>query len=608
VVRVSPTDPDLVIAGNDGPWSTLPYGIYTSTDGGLNWDNHWIGDDKDTIFALQFQPALPSRLLIGTQIWLDPWLPRMMSTDDLGATITPYSGLPTTAETGIVSIDSSHTDDCAIYAVGEMGLGLLRSTDCGDSWTVYELGIDDDNPDLRLNAVAVDPSDPQIVWAGGWGIYRSDDGGASWTTIATVDDDWGDVRSMAVRANGDVLIGSWLTFYYSDDDGASFQEVADGLPGSGGLIDLALATPDATSVYAAVSGNGAYRLDDGETAWVSIGPLGEDINTIVGRAPGQTTIIAGGSSDPYFSTDGGETWQIAPVTGENFFGPTGVTRDQDEPGVALMGSILGLFESTDGGQSWEQIEPTGLPAQVSVGAIEHDPDDPETLLLGSAGDFMDPGGTVYKSEDDGANYTEVGAGLPPEQAGAITSFAFLEGATHKIWASVGDGFGGTNGFHHSHDGALSWAEPAPYVDTVEFVEDTLELAAGASGTAHVTCVNHVGEPAATPLETVVELEYYSGFVVEETKFTVPGTLDVEITADQWNGTYDLYAACTGCLPDSNDHLPIEITGGDDPPQDGGPDDDDGADDDDGGGGGGCDCDAAGAERKLSLIQVLLSII
>lgn len=607
VVRVSPTDPDTVIAGNDGPWSTLPYGIYTSTDGGDNWTNHWIGDDKDVILSLQFQPDLTTRLLIGTQVWLDPWLPRMMSTDDLGGTISPYSGLPTTAETGVAAIDSSPTDNCAIYAVGEMYLGLLRSDDCGDSWTVYELGIDDGNDNLQLRAVAVDPSDPQIVWAGGWGVYRSADAGLNWTTIALGTDAWGDVRSMAVRSDGDLLVGGWNTFHVSEDDGGSFQEIADGLPDGGGLVDLALATPGATSVYAAVSGNGAYRLDDGETTWVSIGPLGEDINHIVGRAAGQSTILAAGSSEPYYSTDDGQTWEVAEVTGENFFGPTSMARDDGDPGTAQMGSLLGLYESLDGGESWEQIEPAGLPSQVSVGAIEHDPDDPQVLLLSSAGDFMDPNGGLYKSEDGGETYAEVGDGLPPEQAGAITAFAFLEGTTHKIWASVGDGFGGTNGFHHSHDGALTWAEPAPYVDTVEFVEDSLALQASASGTAHVTCVNHVGEPAAAPLETMVELEYVSGFEVDETVFAEPGTLDVEITADQWNGTYDLYVGCSGCLPDMIDHLPIVISGGDDPPVDGGPDDDAGADDD-GGGSSGCNCDTTGSTGEPSLWELVIALI
>jgi photosystem II stability/assembly factor-like uncharacterized protein len=609
VVRVSPTDADTVIAGNDGPWSTLPYGIYTSTDGGLNWDNYWIGDDKDVILALHFQPDLTTRLLIGTQIWLDPWLPRMMSTDDLGPTITPYGGIPGTAETGIASIDSSPLDSCTIFGVGEMYLGLLRSDDCGDSWTVHELGIDEGNEDLRLSAVAVDPSDPQIVWAGGWGVYRSADGGLSWTTMATHDDDWGDVRSMAVRSNGDLLIGGWNTFHVSEDDGLSFQALADGLPDGGGLVDLSLATPDATSVYAAVSGNGAYRLDDGETAWVPIGPLGEDINRIVGRSAGQTAILAAASGDPYYSTDAGQTWQVAEVSGGTFFGPTSMARDPDEPGVALMGSIHGLYQSTDGGLTWALTEPSGLPADVSGGGIRFDPDDPAILLFASAGDFMNPGGAVYKSADSGASFEQVGSGIDPEQAGAITDFAFLEGATHKIWAAVGDGFGGTYGFHHSHDGALTFAEPAPYVDTVEFVEDTLSMPAGSSATAHVTAVNHVGEPAATPLESMVELEYFSGFEVGETVFAEAGTLDVPITADQWNGTYDLYVGCSGCLPTMTDHLPIQITGGDDPPPDGGPGNDAGdGGDGDGGGSSGCSCDVTGVGDRPSLLSVIVSLI
>ena len=54
--------------------------------------------------------------------------------------------------------------------------GVFRSTDRGATWALLDAGL----PDPVAFTVAVDPTDPAILYAAGNGVRRSTDGGATW--------------------------------------------------------------------------------------------------------------------------------------------------------------------------------------------------------------------------------------------------------------------------------------------------------------------------------------------------------------------------------------------------------------------------------------------
>jgi len=131
-----------------------------------------------------------------------------------------------------------------VYAGGEDNptweeshAAIVRSLDDGASWTeVFTLP-----PSSEVRALAIDPADRDVVYAGGWDcsgtsgpgcagfLYRTTDGGDSWDlTLATTDT----VRSIVIdRWRPDVLYvaddGYWVR--KSIDGGDSYQP----LPGSG---------------------------------------------------------------------------------------------------------------------------------------------------------------------------------------------------------------------------------------------------------------------------------------------------------------------------------------------------------------------------------------
>ncbi|MFI5280689.1 MAG: WD40/YVTN/BNR-like repeat-containing protein, partial [Gemmatimonadales bacterium] len=87
----------------------------------------------------------------------------------------------------VTSVTGVPGDPMTYYAGAASG-GLWKTLDGGTHWTP----IFDDQPVSSVGALAVAPSDPNVVWAGtgepfirsnvsiGWGVYNSTDAGKSW--------------------------------------------------------------------------------------------------------------------------------------------------------------------------------------------------------------------------------------------------------------------------------------------------------------------------------------------------------------------------------------------------------------------------------------------
>jgi len=113
---------------------------------------------------------------------------RMFAAEMRWRPIGPFRGGRTKAVTGVATQPN-------VFYIGAVNGGVWKTTDFGRTWTP----IFDDQPTGSIGAIAVAPSDPNIVYVGsgeglarpdlsvGDGIYKSTDAGRTWTHLGLRD-------------------------------------------------------------------------------------------------------------------------------------------------------------------------------------------------------------------------------------------------------------------------------------------------------------------------------------------------------------------------------------------------------------------------------------
>ena len=200
---------------------------------------------------------------------------------------------------------------------------------------------------------------------------------------------------------------------------------------------------------------------------------------------GRVTAVCGVASQPgtfYMGATGGGVWQSTDygVTWQNisdgyFATPSigDIQVAQQRPDLIYVGtgtdglrsnliSGKGMYKSTDGGRTWQHI---GLEQAGQIGAVEIDPQHPDTVFVAAIGQAFQPNEMrgVFRSYDGGQSWQKVlylsdiiGAvdiELAPDDPQTV--YATMWRAERKPWTIISGGLQ-AGGIYKSTDGGNTW--------------------------------------------------------------------------------------------------------------------------------------------------------
>ncbi|HEY0179540.1 MAG TPA: hypothetical protein VGC30_07895 [Dokdonella sp.] len=361
---------------------------------------------------------------------------------------------------------------------GSQYLGLYASDDLGQSWT----SLSDDWPLAAVNAVAVDPGDPDTILAatGGAGVNRSSDGGATWeygvagTTALTT------TSVRFVPGDGTrVLVGATsLAVFESNDAGETFAQAADGISELA-LYSIAANPANPAELAAAFQGlnnGGVFSSTDGGTTWRVEDALPPTRYSKIGFAPdgtlyaisdGPTTVAQEG----LYRREADDNWtNLGPDQGEYFESDLDAMRfSVNDPNLIVLGGadfgVAGwggtVWRSIDAGATWDKVYLGPDYDKITDLEIVEDGTDRQIVAVYDSTNGGDQQGGAIRSGDGGATWAFANAGLPtfariPRlcQTSDDAHALYLSAATTTAIGSV----------FRSDDGAASWT-PTGWDDT-----------------------------------------------------------------------------------------------------------------------------------------------
>ena len=285
------------------------------------------------------------------------------------------------------------TGDSAPRNTEVTGKGMYKSTDGGRTWSYIGLGATH-----IISWIVVDPHNPDVVYAAAFGhlwgpnaergVYKTTDGGHTWKKVLFVNDGTGAITLAMDPSNPQVVYaamwqmsrqhwgfssgGPGSGIFKTTDGGAHWTNIThrQGLPtGIFGKVGLAVAPSEPNVVYALIQATykgqagGLFRSDNGGETW-RLMSLSQEITQrafyygYVYVDPKDANTIYLPNVGVYVSHDAGKTLvALHPPHGDNHV----FWVNPDHPRILIEGNDGGAAVSIDGGQTWssEDNQPTG---------------------------------------------------------------------------------------------------------------------------------------------------------------------------------------------------------------------------------------------------------
>ena len=172
-LAVDPVNTETVYAAVNGS-------LFKSTNGGAAW--HFLGLFYVSVSTLTIAPGSPGTIYVtGSDCWSDPGAgcTGFLAWSADGGASWKWLSCYCAEGFGAPAIDPHDSNNVYFGASGH----VLKTSDGGESWEYLGDGLSSDYSFNFVNALAIDPGNPNVIYAGtgGAGVFKSADGGASWS-------------------------------------------------------------------------------------------------------------------------------------------------------------------------------------------------------------------------------------------------------------------------------------------------------------------------------------------------------------------------------------------------------------------------------------------
>jgi photosystem II stability/assembly factor-like uncharacterized protein len=311
------------------------------------------------------------------------------------------------------------------FVMAAAGGGIWRTDNAGRTWTP----LFDKGPTAPVGAIAIAPSNPDIIYAGtgqptprydvagGAGVFRSDDGGQHWTPLGLTDTRhigriWVDPLNpdhVLVAAVGHFFGPNPARGVFTSTDGGKTWLHSLKIDNDTGAVDLAADPADPKVIF-------ATSWQARQMPWMSY------------YAP-----VAGKGSGLWRSDDGGASWHR--LTGEGWpsgaLGRISVAATRTPSGLRLYavisaGAASGLYRSDDAGGHWTRVNDDQAFTSYYANHVAVTPNDPDVVYL--------VGQSIRRCDQGGASCAII-KGAP---GGDDYHFIWLNPTDPKRWATASD--------------------------------------------------------------------------------------------------------------------------------------------------------------------------
>ena len=439
-------------------------GLFRSDDYGETWVAVMNGLTDTMVTAVGFAPSDPSVMYVGTNSGNI-----FRSTNGGGA--WEFIGRPDDYISDVV-VDPFDADGVWACGAGDEGIGgyLWKYDASVGDWGQVIPGSGPQQDDG--SAILFDPNEAGVVWVGTLGGgFKSLDGGETWEVASGTD---GQVFALAMDPTNSQVVyqGYWGPgVYRTTDGGATWEEMNEGVTG---LIPRGLAIVPGVpeKVYAGIPGMGVYQTDDGGESWRRLSVPAEGAKVIVFDPFTPTRVYVVEGSRIFILKRGSGDWEevyIPPPAkySELAIAEGALIADPERPGHLLYGVgfvdpqqaaydllVGGFYTSTDYGRSWHYVD---VGQEISpVVSLAYDPSNPAVIYAGTGAG--DKGTGMWKSTDGGATWIQLGF-----EGMGVQGIAVDPDNTQRIYA-VADGR-----FFMSSDGGQTWAGPTEEMHGAEWL-------------------------------------------------------------------------------------------------------------------------------------------